>query len=117
MTQALGIHRISAGIRCFIIGLLIVTLFLYAPHILVIDAVMGISWPNTARHRLWMPPPVAHHDHAGSQCCMHRISDPVLRFSVDTVPGLSSSGFVTILPVVTGYIAYHHLHRSAATDA
>jgi len=82
-----------------------VTLFLYAPHILVIDAVMGVSWPA-------LPTPIV--DAAAVltmitlvAVLLHRISDPVLRF-------LSRFQdyfvwFLTILPVVTGYIAFHRI--------
>jgi nitrate reductase gamma subunit len=82
-----------------------VTLFLYAPHILVIDAVMGVSWPA-------LPTPIVDATAVLTMITLvavllHRISDPVLRF-------LSRFQdyfvwFLTILPVVTGYIAFHRI--------
>jgi nitrate reductase gamma subunit len=82
-----------------------VTVFLYAPHILVIDAVMGVSWPA-------LPTPIVDATAVLTMITLvavllHRISDPVLRF-------LSRFQdyfvwFLTILPVVTGYIAFHRI--------
>lgn len=82
-----------------------VTLFLYAPHILVIDAVMGVSWPA-------LPTPIVDATAVLTMITLvavllHRISDPVLRF-------LSRFQdyfvwFLTILPVATGYIAFHRI--------
>jgi nitrate reductase gamma subunit len=82
-----------------------VTLFLYAPHILVIDSVMGVSWPA-------LPTPIVDATAVLTMITLvavllHRISDPVQRF-------LSRFQdyfvwFLTILPVVTGYIAFHRI--------
>jgi nitrate reductase gamma subunit len=82
-----------------------VTVFLYAPHILVIDAVMGVSWPA-------LPTPIVDATAVLTMITLvavllHRISDPVLRF-------LSRFQdyfvwFLTILPVATGYIAFHRI--------
>jgi nitrate reductase gamma subunit len=84
---------------------LFVTILLFAPHILVIDEVLGISWPA-------LPTPVVDATAvitiiALVVVLLHRIKDPVLRF-------LSRFQdyfvwFLTILPVVTGYIAFHRV--------
>jgi nitrate reductase gamma subunit len=88
----------------FHIGLF-VTILLFAPHVLVIDEVLGISWPA-------LPTPVVDATAVITIIALvvvlvHRITDPVLRF-------LSRFQdyfvwFVTILPLVTGYIAFHRL--------
>ena len=82
-----------------------ITLFLYAPHILVIDEVMGVSWPA-------LPTPVIDATAVITMITLiaillHRINNPVLRF-------LSRFQdyrvwFLTILPVATGYIAFHRI--------
>jgi nitrate reductase gamma subunit len=79
-----------------------VTLFLYAPHILVIEEVMGVSWPA-------LPTPVIDAT-AVVTMLTHRITNPVLRF-------LSRFQdyfvwFLTILPLITGYIAFHRIGMS-----
>ncbi len=84
---------------------LFVTILLFAPHILVIDEVLGISWPA-------LPTPVVDATAvitiiALVAVLLHRIKDPVLRF-------LSRFQdyfvwFLTILPVITGYVAFHRI--------
>jgi nitrate reductase gamma subunit len=94
----------------FHIGLF-VTILLFAPHILVIDQVFGISWPA-------LPTPVVDATAvitiiALVVVLLHRIKDPVLRF-------LSRFQdyfvwFLTILPVVTGYVAFHRIGLTPTT--
>jgi len=84
---------------------LFVTILLFAPHILVIDEVLGISWPA-------LPTPLVDATTvitiiALVVVLLHRIKDPVLRF-------LSRFQdyfvwFLTILPVITGYVAFHRI--------
>lgn len=88
----------------FHIGLF-VTILLFAPHILVIDAVLGVSWPA-------LPTPVVDATAvitiiALVAVLVHRIKDPVLRF-------LSRFQdyfvwFLTIFPLITGYVAFHRI--------
>jgi nitrate reductase gamma subunit len=88
----------------FHIGLF-VTILLFAPHILVIDEVLGISWPA-------LPTPVVDATAVITiitliVVLLHRIKDPVLRF-------LSRFQdyfvwFLTILPLITGYVAFHRV--------
>jgi nitrate reductase gamma subunit len=85
-----------------------VTLFLYAPHILLIDEITGVSWPA-------LPTPVIDATAVVTMITLvaillHRISDPVLRF-------LSRFQdyfvwFLTIFPLITGYIAFHRVGLS-----
>jgi nitrate reductase gamma subunit len=91
----------------FHIGLFI-TILLYAPHILVFEEVLGVSWPA-------LPTPVVDATAvitiiALIAVLIHRLSDPVIRFLSrfqDYVVW-----FVTILPLITGYIAFHRIGLS-----
>lgn len=88
----------------FHIGLFI-TIFLFAPHILVFESVFGFSWP-------FLPTPIVDATAVVTLIALmivllHRVRDPVMRFL---------SGFqdylvwlVTFLPLVTGYIAFHRI--------
>lgn len=94
----------------FHIGLF-VTIFLFAPHILVFREVFGVSWPSLST-------PVVDAVAALSILALlavlvHRIKDPVQRFL---------SGFedyfvwlVTLLPLLTGYLAFHRMGFSPTT--
>jgi len=85
-----------------------VTLLLYAPHILVIDSVFGVKWPS-------LPTPVVDAVTIVTIASLvailvHRLRHPVLRFL---------SRFqdyfvwvVTVLPLLTGYIAFHRIGLS-----
>lgn len=88
----------------FHIGLF-VTILLFAPHILVIESVLGIHWPA-------LPTPVVDATAvitiiALVAVLLHRIKDPVLRFLSRFQDYLA--WFLTILPLVTGYIAFHRI--------
>lgn len=91
----------------FHIGLFI-TILLYAPHILVIEEVLGVSWPA-------LPTPVVDATAvltiiALIAVLIHRLRDPVIRFLSRFQDYLV--WFVTILPLVTGYIAFHRVGMS-----
>jgi nitrate reductase gamma subunit len=88
----------------FHIGLF-VTLFLFVPHIELFDSLTGISWPG-------LPTPVVDFFTVISMIALlallwNRLTRPVLR--------LLSTGhdylvwLLTFLPLLTGYLAYHHL--------
>jgi nitrate reductase gamma subunit len=88
----------------FHIGLLITILF-YAPHILVIEEVFGISWPG-------LPTTVIDATTVVTIIAMiavlvHRLRHPVIRFLSRFQDYLV--WFVTILPLVTGYLAFHRI--------
>ncbi len=88
----------------FHIGLLI-TLLLFAPHIELIRSLTGLHWPA-------LPTPVV--DAAAVVTILaliglliHRFTDPVKRHL--TTRGDYLGWLLTLLPVLTGYMAYHHL--------
>jgi len=98
---------ITAG-YIFHIGLFVV-IFLFAPHILLFKEVLGISWPA-------LPSTVIDATAVITIITLvivlvHRLKDPVKRFlsTFDDYLGW----FVTILPLVTGYIAFHRVGMSA----
>jgi nitrate reductase gamma subunit len=88
----------------FHIGLFI-TIFLFAPHILLFRDVFNISWPA-------LPTPVIDAVTIVTiitllAVLLHRISNPVMRFLSRFQDYLV--WLVTILPLVTGYIAFHRI--------
>ena len=100
---------VTAG-YIFHIGLFIV-IFLFAPHILFFKDLVNLSWPS-------LPSPVI--DAASVitiitlvVVLVHRMRDPVKRFlsTFDDYLGW----FVTILPLITGYIAFHRIGMPAPT--
>ena len=94
----------------FHIGLF-VTIFLFAPHILLFKDVIGLSWPAV---------PTAIVDAfavisiiALLAILVHRMRDNVLKFITtkeDYVVWL-----LTILPLITGYMAFHRIGMTAPT--
>lgn len=94
----------------FHIGLFITILF-FAPHILLFQDVTGLSWPS-------LPTQIV--DAATVitiitllAVLVHRIKDPLMRYlthSQDYFVWL-----VTILPLVTGYFAFHRIGMTAPT--
>jgi nitrate reductase gamma subunit len=88
----------------FHIGLFI-TVFFYIPHIELLRALFGLSWPG-------LPTPVVDAVAVASLAALlavlvSRVRDPVKRLI---------SGFqdyfvwaLTFLPLLSGYLAYHHL--------
>jgi nitrate reductase gamma subunit len=94
----------------FHIGLF-VTIFLYAPHILLIKDVFGFGWPS-------LPTPIIDALTVISIIALlailvHRFSNKVLRFLTNFEDLLV--WFVTIAPLVTGYIAFHRIGMTAPT--
>jgi nitrate reductase gamma subunit len=94
----------------FHIGLFIV-IFLFAPHILLFKDVLGFGWPalpSTVIDAVTVVTIIAL-----IAVLVHRLKDPVKRFlsNFDDYLGW----FVTILPLVTGYIAFHRVGMPAPT--
>ena len=94
----------------FHIGLF-VTIFLYAPHILLIKDVIGISWPA-------LPTPIVDAFAVISiitllAILVHRFNNKVLHYLTNFEDLLT--WFVTIAPLVTGYIAFHRIGLTAPT--
>ena len=94
----------------FHIGLL-VTLFLFAPHILLFKDITGLSWPS-------LPTPIVDAFTVVSIIALlavlvHRLTSKVLRHLTKFEDWLV--WFVTIAPLVTGYIAFHRIGLTAPT--
>lgn len=94
----------------FHLGLLITILF-FAPHILLFKEVFGFSWPSL---------PTAIVDAFAVvtiitliAVLIHRLSDRVLKFLSSTEDYLV--WFLTILPLITGYMAFHRIGMTAPT--
>jgi nitrate reductase gamma subunit len=88
----------------FHIGLFI-TIFFFAPHILIFKDVVGLSWPS-------LPTPVVDATAvitiiALVAVLVHRLRDPLMKYLSNSQDYLA--WFVTILPLVTGYIAFHRI--------
>ena len=82
-----------------------VVLFLFAPHILLFQDVTGVSWPS-------LPTPVVDATAVVTMIALlavlvHRLHNPVMRFLSRFQDYLV--WLVTILPVVTGYLAFHRV--------
>ena len=98
---------VTAG-YIFHIGLFVV-IFLFAPHILLFKDIIGFGWPA-------LPSTVIDATAVVTIITLviilvHRLRDPVKRFlsTFDDYLGW----FVTILPLITGYIAFHRIGMSA----
>ena len=88
----------------FHIGLLI-AIFLFVPHIELFKALFGFGWPG-------LPTPIVDFFTALSLIALlavlyHRLTHPVLRFLSTKEDYLVWT--MTFLPMLTGYMAYHHL--------
>jgi nitrate reductase gamma subunit len=86
------------------IGFFIV-LFLYGPHIELFDSTLGIRWPG-------LPSGVI--DAVGAITIISLVAALVIRLNNKVMRFLSTPGdylawLVTLLPVLTGYLAYNHL--------
>ena len=95
--------KIIAG-YVFHLGLFVV-IFLFAPHIQLIDSVLGLSWPA-------LPSAVVDAFAAITILAMivvlaNRLSNPVLKYLSGFGDYLAWT--VTLLPVLTGYLAFNHL--------
>jgi len=94
----------------FHIGLFI-TIFLFAPHILMFKDIIGFSWPA-------LPTPVIDAMAVVTIIALlavlvHRMRDTVLKF-ISTREDYFV-WMVTILPLITGYIAFHRIGMTAQT--
>ena len=90
---------------------LFVTIFLYAPHILLFKDVIGFGWPS-------LPTPVVDAFAVISIIALlailiHRFNNKVLHYLTNFEDLLV--WFVTIAPLVTGYIAFHRIGFTAPT--
>lgn len=86
------------------IGFFIV-LFLYGPHIALFERALGFGWPA-------LPSGVI--DAVGAITILSLVAALVFRLNNKVIRFLSTRGdylawLVTLLPVVTGYLAYNHL--------
>ena len=86
------------------IGFFIV-LFLYGPHIALFDRALGISWPALPSGLI---------DAVGAITILSLIAALVFRLNNKVMRFLTTKGdylawLVTLLPVLTGYMAYNHL--------
>ena len=84
---------------------LFVTIFLFAPHILMFKEVSGLSWPS-------LPTPIVDAVTIVTIITLflvlaHRMQNTVLRFMTNHADILV--WLVTILPLITGYIAFHRI--------
>ncbi len=92
----------------FHIGLF-VTIFLFAPHVLMFKEVSGLSWPS-------LPTPIVDAITIVTIITLlavlaHRMQNKVLRFLTNHADILV--WLVTILPLITGYIAFHRIGTTA----
>lgn len=90
---------------------LFITIFLFAPHILMFKDVFGFGWPS-------LPTPVVDAMAVVTIIALlavlvHRMRNNVLKFLTTTEDYLV--WLVTILPLITGYIAFHRMGLSAPT--
>ncbi len=88
-----------------------VTFLLFAPHILMFKAITGISWPSL---------PTAVIDALTVVTIItlfavlaHRFHSKVLRYLTNSADILA--WLVTILPLITGYFAFHRIGTTAPT--
>lgn len=80
-------------------------IFLFGPHIAIFESVFGFGWPNLPSGVIDALSAVTIISLAVA--LVMRLNNPVLRF-------LSTGGdywawFITLLPVLTGYLAFNHL--------
>ena len=94
----------------FHIGFFVV-LFLFAPHVLVFQDVLGFGWPS-------LPTPIIDATTlvtiiALLAVLVHRVRHKVMRFLSRFEDYLV--WFVTILPLITGYLAFHRIGLTPPT--
>lgn len=92
----------------FHLGLLVIIVF-YAPHILFFKEIFGFSWPS-------LPTAIVDAFAVVSiitliAVLIHRLRDKVLKFLSTTEDYIV--WFLTILPLITGYIAFHRIGMTA----
>ena len=88
---------------------LFITIFLFAPHILMFKEISGLSWPS-------LPTPIVDAVTIVTiitllAVLIHRMQNTVLRFLTNRADMLV--WLVTILPLITGYIAFHRIGATA----
>ena len=91
----------------FHIGLFIV-IFLFVPHILVFERAFGLSWPGLPSNIIDAANVVTMI--ALLAVLIHRLIDPVKRMLSEFSDYLV--WFLTMLPLVTGYLAFHRVGAS-----
>jgi nitrate reductase gamma subunit len=94
----------------FHIGLFVTILF-YAPHILLIKDIIGFGWPSIPTQIVDALTVVS--IIALLAILAHRFTNKVLRYLTNTEDLLV--WFVTIAPLVTGYMAFHRIGMTAST--
>ncbi len=92
------------------IGLFVVV-FLYRPHIELFDTSLGISWGGLPSGMVDAVTAITILSLIAA--LLMRLNSPVLRFM--STPGDYVVWLVTLLPVLTGYLAYNHLLLSYTT--
>jgi len=90
---------------------LFITFFFYAPHILLIKDVIGIGWPS-------LPTPLVDAFAVITIISLlavlaNRLNNKVMRYLTNFEDLLT--WFLTLAPLVTGYIAFHRLGFTAPT--
>jgi nitrate reductase gamma subunit len=90
---------------------LFITIFLFAPHILMFKDVIGFGWPS-------LPTPIVDAMAVVTiitllAVLVHRMRNNVLKFLTTTEDYLVC--LLTILPLITGYIAFHRMGMTAPT--
>ena len=85
-----------------------VTLLLFAPHILLFDEVFGVSWPALPTTVIDVTTIITIITLLA--VLIHRIGNPVMRFLSRFQDYLV--WLVTLLPMLTGYIAFHRVGLS-----
>ena len=108
-TMQRSAFRIVAG-YIFHIGLF-VTIFLFAPHILVFESISNLSWPSLPTEIIDAFAVVT--IIALFLVIIDRYRNRVLRYLTNT--GDILAWLVTILPLITGYIAFHRIGTTAPT--
>ena len=104
-----SMFTVTAG-YIFHLGLF-VTIFLFAPHILMFKEVFGFGWPS-------LPTPVVDAMAVVTIIALlavltHRMRNNVLKFLTTTEDYIV--WLVTIAPLITGYIAFHRIGMTAPT--
>jgi len=104
-----SMFTVTAG-YIFHLGLF-VTIFLFAPHILIFKEVFGFGWPS-------LPTPVVDAMAVATIIALlavltHRMRNNVLKFLTTTEDYIV--WLVTIAPLITGYIAFHRIGMTAPT--
>ena len=94
----------------FHIGLFIVV-FLFVPHILVFEGAIGLGWPGLPSNVVDATSVVT--IIALLAVLIHRFTDPVKRML--STPHDYLVWLITMLPLITGWLAFHRIGLSAAS--